>query len=167
MGFDMPGVKDMFKVGLECLRSAALSARDTYARHSAEQVAPAAEKPPHIQGLIDYLREEGLLTEEELLEGSDLAEVETQLGDILRGAPAIVGDSYRMIANEILLSSKCFVLIAVDDAGGIKYQIDLLNGSSADVAACQVACSQIAEDLYDQIANDRYPEVDGGEEEGE
>lgn len=146
--------KGILAIGWECLVSAAESAVDTY-----EEFRKPEES---MEDLMAFLREEELLSGE----GADPARVDIQLGDVLAGDyDTAVGDPHRLVANELILSSKVFIVIAIDDLGSVRHMLDLRDASAADVAGCQVTCAQLADSLYEQITGGQGTE-ESGEEEG-
>lgn len=80
-------------------------------------------------------------------------EAQDQLKFILEGGelPSLCQD--KLIANEELAASKEYILISVTDNGTVKTHTHLKGGNDADYAACQIACAQLADELYEYIAN--------------
>lgn len=171
----MPVSKSLLAIGLECLKSAAHSAKETYSKYSTPPkvkklvvTPPPPPPPPRVEAmkLEDLLREECGIPPEELEEGASMAEVESQLGGILKGTESVRGDDFKLTANELMLSSKCFIIIATNDVGDVKMLEDFRRASTSDVAAIHVICSQVSEELYAQISDDRVYDGEDEDEDG-
>lgn len=113
--------------------------------------------------IIQALAEEGVFLDGgELEEGLAAAVVDDQLGDYLAGTgKSVSSDPSKLVANELLLESRSFVLITISDHGEIKYQLEMERASDSDVAGFQVTCGKIAESLYDSMSQEA---VDGEDE---
>lgn len=159
-------------LALECLKNGVDSIYRTVAKYDTVKECPKPREDFGITSLTeeekqevrDLLMEQADTSEEDIEEMGFVGMVEDQLGDFLNSDFKVTADDHKLVGNEILMASKSFILISIDDNGGIQYQMDLREASPVDTTGFQLTCTQLAEDLYNRITRTSAVEEDENED---
>lgn len=146
--------KPTLKRLVQCMWTMARVAKDVYKNTKTQYRYDLAKQQAEAKAgkqLVDFLEEEKILTPEEILKSSGESEIVNQLRDIIEGGKAPDLTEAKLTANANLAASKVFILVTVNDKGDISYHVNFKEGSAVDLAGSQVACAQLADELYDYV----------------